>query len=160
MLQKSIIMTNDFAHFLGFFAADGSFYMDGRNTRFEFSDGSSVKDDLHYSKAFLEYVRKKVGVWLEKNMPPLRKRGNRYVLSFRSKTMESLFIKLGFNSGYKTDSIRLPKIYRKTKLERYFWIGVLDGDGMIARNSRKLSLESISENLIKDFCNYLRKNVV
>jgi hypothetical protein len=43
---KKTIFSNRFAYLLGYFAADGSFYKDGRNTRFEFSDGTSVASEL------------------------------------------------------------------------------------------------------------------
>ncbi|GEM_PF-4812148 len=157
---KKTIFSKRFAHLLGYFAADGSFYKDLSGTRFEFTDGTSVESELDYSKQFFIKIQKYLEIILDKKLPTIRKKGNKYVLSFRSKDFEKVFLQIGFRPGNKTKTVTIPKFYKNTKFEQDFWIGVMDGDGMVARNSRKISLESISKQLIVDFKEFLDRNKV
>ncbi|MFH0870762.1 MAG: LAGLIDADG family homing endonuclease [archaeon] len=157
---EKTVFSNRFAYLLGYFAADGSFYNDGRNTRFEFSDGTSVAVELHYSEEFLSRIKKMFEDILDVELPVLRKRGNQFKLYFRNKNLEQIFLDIGFVPGNKTKSITIPSFYKNTCFEADFWRGVMDGDGMVARDSRKISLESMSKYLIDDFKEFLSRNRV
>ncbi|MBI2656226.1 hypothetical protein HYX03_00625, partial [Candidatus Woesearchaeota archaeon] len=154
----SLINSPKFAYLYGYFVADGCYYKDGRNVRFEFSDGTSVKDELEYSPKFMNKIKSIIENILHKKLPELRKRGNRYVLSFRSEKLHNIF-KNYFNLafGEKSFSINIPSFYVNTNLEKYFWLGVLNGDGMVARKSRKISLEIGSRKLIEAFKDFLER---
>jgi len=98
---------------------------------------------------------------LDKKLPDLRRRGNQYIIVFRSKRLEKIFqAYFGFKPGNKTFSIDIPSRYKDTYLEDYFWLGVMDGDGMVARNSRKIVLESGSANLISSFERFLKNKEI
>ena len=51
-------------------------------------------------------------------------------------------------------------MYKNSQYEKDFWIGFLDGDGSIARKSRRIAVESMSEKIIESFANYLNKNKI
>jgi hypothetical protein len=55
---EKTVLSKRFAHLLGYFAADGSFYKDGRSTRFEFYDGSVIESELKYSLNFFLGIKK------------------------------------------------------------------------------------------------------
>lgn len=154
------VFSKDFAHLLGFFSADGSFYKDGRCTRFEFVDGTSVIQELKYSEEFISKIKFYLEQLLNKELPKLRKRNNKYVLQFRSIHLDVLFRKLGYFPGSKTFIIDIPEFYVGTRFEKYFWSGFMDGDGMVARDNKKISLESVSYKLIKSFRLFLNKNKI
>jgi len=157
--DMEIIHDPKFAYFMGFFAADGSYYKDGRSGRFEFSDGSSTAEELRYSKKFLNNIKNIIKILLNIDTPGLRKKGNKYVLQFRNKGMETLFKdKFGIKPGPKTLTFEIPLIYKDNKLEKFFWLGVMDGDGMVARESRKIALEMVNRKLIYSFNEFLKRN--
>ena len=84
-----------------------------------------------------------------------------FVLSFRDKTLSKLFLdKFKFLPGDKSKIIDIPSLYKNSKYEKDFWVGFLDGDGSIARNSRRIAIESMSEHIIESFANYLNKNYI
>ena len=91
MENVNSINSPKFAYLYGYFVADGCYYKDGRNVRFEFSDGTSVKEELEYSFIFLNKIKYIIENILQKELPKLRKRENRYVLSFRSKKLHNIF---------------------------------------------------------------------
>lgn len=98
---------------------------------------------------------------LNKSLPDLRQRGNRFVLSFRNRELVSLFLTtFKFSSGDKSKTIDIPQFYKDTELERSFWQGYLDGDGSIARNSRRIAVESMSNKIMLSFAIYLNKNKI
>ncbi len=154
----NVVSSPRFAYFLGLFAADGSYYRDGRCCRFEITDGSSIENEMIYSKNFLENVRCLVRTMIGKNIPELRRRGNRYILHFRSKMMERVFNSLGIKPEPKSTSFRIPKIYRDSTLEKFFWLGVMDGDGMVARVGRKVALEMVNKEMVHLFGRFISKN--
>ena len=150
-----------FAYFYGYFAADGSFYRDSpRSTRFEFTDGSFVADELKYSNEFLSRIKTITEELLQTKIPPVKRtKGNTLKLAFRSKFLETIFIeKFKLMPGTKTFTIDIPEFYKNTDLEKYFWLGMMDGDGMVARNSRKIALESGSKKLMDSFKEFIIKN--
>ncbi|MFH1445531.1 MAG: LAGLIDADG family homing endonuclease [Nanoarchaeota archaeon] len=159
--QNMVLLINNpkFAYFMGFFAADGSYYKDGRCGRFEFSDGSSVKNEIKYSKKFLGDIKMIIEELLDIDTPNLRRRKNRYVLQFRNKNLEIIFREcFGIKTGPKGLSFKIPSIYVDNELERFFWLGVMDGDGMVARYSRKIALAMINKKLVFAFKRFLKKN--
>lgn len=100
-------MEPDFAYLIGAFAGDGSFYDDGYGTRFEFVDGSSVPEELHYSQQYIEHIGaicSQYGV-----NPHIKKKGNKYVLQFRSKELDKKFRELGFRPGPRHSRLTSPK---------------------------------------------------
>src|SRR3989304_2911025 len=150
------IYNNDFAYLIGNFVADGSFYKDSSGHRFEFVDGSPYKNELIYSWEHLSRIKKIIEKFTKKNLPEIRKRGQMYRLSFRNNELASLFLDiLGFLPGDKSRIIDIPNIYKKTKYEKYFWVGYLDGDGSIARKSKRVAVESMSQKIIESFAEYL-----
>ncbi len=151
-------MNKEFAYLIGNFAADGSFYLSGKTPRFEFVDGSPYKEELKYSLKHICKIRNILENFLNKKLPQIVKRENKYVLKFRNSELSNIFYqKFKFSCGKKYNTIDIPLVYKDTKYEKYFWIGYLDGDGSIARTSRKLSVESMSKNIINSFSNYLTK---
>jgi len=153
----------DFAYMIGNFLADGSFYKTKRGKnfeyRFEFTDGTPYENELKYSRKHLLKIKNIIEEFLNKKIPPLKKRGNRFVLSFRDKRLSELFLTLfNFCPGDKSKIVEIPDLYKNSKYEKYFWIGFLDGDGSIARKSRRIALESMSNNIINSFADFLRKN--
>ena len=162
MENTNLINSPKFAYLYGYFVADGSYYKDSSGTRFEFSDGTSIKEELMYSFKFINRIRVLFEDILQKEISEIRKRENRYVLSFRSKKLDSIFrYYFNISTGEKSFSIAIPNIYVNTTLEKYFWLGVLDGDGMVARKNRKVSLESGSKKLIDVYKDFLvRKNII
>lgn len=158
--MQYFINTPKFAYIIGYFVADGTLYRDSKGLRFEFCDGSSIKEELHYSYEFLSRIgllfKELTGVNIN-----IRQRGNKYVLSFRNKKFAEYFIKVfSFRPGKKAKIVDVPLRYRATDLEKYFWLGVMDGDGMVARNSRKIAIESVSSNLIRSFCKFLDRSSI
>src|SRR3989344_1985779 len=150
------INSPQFAYLIGYFVADGCYYKSGGGNRFEFSDGSSIKKELYYSKEFLEKIRKLIKNIFNIDTPRLRKRENRYILCFRNKFVESILKKnFNFKPGKKTLSIKVPNIYKTNK---FFWIGLMDGDGMVARDSRKIALCMVNIDIINDFKRFLTRN--
>ncbi len=155
----SLINSPKFAYFYGYFVADGSYYKDLRGNRFEFSDGTSVKEELKYSFGFMNNIKTIIEDILQKNLFTIRKRENKYILNFRSKYLDKVFRNYFYiKPGAKSFSIKIPNFYINTSLEKYFWLGVMDGDGMVARKSRKISLETGSVKLIEAFKNFLYRN--
>ncbi len=148
----------DFVYALGNFMADGCFYGSEGNYRFEFVDGSPYKNELNYSFKHISHIKNIFEKITNKKLPVVRQRENRFVLSFRNKELASLFINsLGIKPGPKDYIVDIPSRYKNTKFERLFWIGYLDGDGSIARKSRRIALESVSSKIIESFANYLKK---
>lgn len=152
------VFNHDFAYLIGNFMADGSFYISGKAPRFEFVDGSTYKNELIFSLKHIQKIRKILELFLDTKLPKIIKRGNKFILRFRSKELVKLFVeKFGFSPGKKYKTIDIPTIYLNSDYEKDFWIGFLDGDGSIARKSRKLSLESMSSLIIESFSAYLNK---
>lgn len=151
-------LNQDFSYMLGNFMADGSFYKDGRNYRFEFVDGSPYQQELQYSIIHLSRIKKILEVVLGKELPPIKKRGNMFRLVFRSNLLSSLFLKLHIKSGDKSTTIDIPKYYKGSIYEKEFWRGYLDGDGSIARKSKRIAVESMSSFIIDSFAQYLTEN--
>jgi hypothetical protein len=146
---------------MGNFVADGSFYKDSEGYRIEFTDGSPYKNELHYSFDHLLNIKSIVEKLLKKDLPKIRQRGNRFVLSFRSVRFAKLLINnFGFFPGDKSKIIDIPKIYKNSGFESDFWRGYLDGDGSIARDSRRVAVESMSHKIINSFVEFLEKNVI
>lgn len=154
-------MNKEFAYLIGNFSADGSFYLSGRTPRFEFVDGSPYEGELKYSFEHLCKIKKILESFLGKKLPPIIKKDKKYILKFRNSQLSNIFLqKFKFVCGKKYDTIDIPLIYKDTKYEKYFWIGYLDGDGSIARKSRKLSVESMSKKIIDSFSDYLTKKSI
>lgn len=159
--DTSLINSKTFSYFMGYFAADGCFYHDKRagTCRFEFSDGYSEEKELKYSYEFLSNLKALIEKQLLVKLPNLRKRKNKYVLNFKNETLERLFKEeFNINPGPKTYSIKIPLIYKDSKLEKYFWLGVMDGDGVIAKNGKKIALEVSSRDLVLGFQSFLLKH--
>jgi hypothetical protein len=152
------VYTKDFAYLIGNFTADGSFYKDSSGFRFEFVDGSPYEAELKYSLEHILKIKKIVENFVEKQIGGIRKRGKRYVLSFRNKEMVKLFLNtFEFLPGDKSRIVDIPKQYAGGKFEKYFWMGYLDGDGSIARDSRRIAVESMSTKIIDSFAAYLNE---
>lgn len=161
--MEEIIKTPKFAYLLGYFTADGCFYKDNwKNTcQFEFTDGYKNKKGLEHSYQFIINIKKLIEEQLSKKIPKIRQRGNRYVLYFKNKELENIFKnRFNFQPGPKSNKISIPKSYKNTDLEKYFWLGLMDGDGIIAQNGRKIGLEMCNKNLVIDFQNFLKKNKI
>jgi hypothetical protein len=160
-MSSKVFFNKDFAYLIGNFLADGSFYMSGRDCRFEFVDGSPYKSELEYCFRHMSEIKLILQNFLDKDLPPIRKIGNKYILKFRSKILTRVFIEIfKFSPGKKHRIIDIPKLYKGSKYEKYFWQGFLDGDGSIARKSRKISVESMSNKIIDSFADYLIKNKI
>ncbi len=158
--MKSINNSN-FAYLIGNFAADGSFYKTKGGYRFEFTDGSPYEKELKYCLEHILFIKRIIEKFLGKVLPNPRKRGNQFVLSFRDKNLANLFRNIfKFQPGDKSKIIDISRIYKNTKYEKNFWIGFLDGDGSIARNSRRIALESMSKKIIESFAEYLIQNEI
>lgn len=154
----NILYNPDFVYALGNFMADGSFYGREGDYRFEFVDGSPYKKELNYSYKHISIIKNIFEQLTNKKLPAIRQRENRFVLSFRNKDLAFLFINsLGIKPGPKDYTVDIPKLYLGKPLERLFWIGYLDGDGSIARNSKRIALESVSPKIMESFANYLKK---
>ncbi len=157
MFMKSIY-DSDFAYFIGYFLADGSFYKDSSSFRFELVDGSPYTSELDYSIKQLNRIKLILEKFLDKKLPDLRRKGNMFILSFRNILLSGLFLNdLGLNSGKKAHIVDIPNQYKNSEFERDFWIGYLDGDGSIARDSKRIALESMSKSIIISFSKYLDK---
>ena len=79
------INNSNFAYLIGNFMADGSFYKTERGYRFEFVDGSPYDKELRYSLNHILTIKRILENFLGKKLRGIRKRGNRFVLSFREK---------------------------------------------------------------------------
>ena len=153
------VFDHDFAYLIGNFMADGSFYISGKDPRFEFVDGSPYENELIFSLKHIQRIRKTLELFLDIKLPKIIKKKNKFILKFRNKKLAGLFVeKFGFSPGKKYKTINIPHFYLNSDYEKDFWIGFLDGDGSIARKSRKLSLESMSNLIIESFSTYLNKN--
>jgi len=158
--DKKIICTPKFAYLFGYFAADGSFYKDFSGERFEFVDGFSIKNEQCYSLKFIESIQR-ILLELFEIKAHIRKRQNKYVLSFRNKKLANLFKnEIGQKTGDKSKTINLPSFYYKTNLEKFFWLGFMDGDGCVPRKGRKIALECASKKIIVSFKSFLKRNQV
>ena len=154
-MYENIQSNPKFAYLWGFFAADGCLYRDSRNYRFEFYDGSSVKEELHYSRELIESIRKIV-LEITGREAPIRQRGNLFVLHFRNKHFAEFLIKNNFaKPGAKTFSVDIDKRFQGNLLEKYFWLGFMDGDGTVARDTRKVAAEVKSKQLMESFRHFL-----
>lgn len=156
------VMNNSFAYLMGNFMADGSLYFSGNSPRFEFVDGSPYEEELKYSLEHLNKIKKILEDFLDKDLPKIVKRNNKYILRFRDKRLVELFkIKFGLFFGKKYFLVDIPSVYSGSKYECSFWKGYLDGDGSIARKFRKVSVESVSDKILDSFAKYLRsKNIL
>lgn len=153
------IFSNDFAYLIGNFMADGSLYFTGRGYRFEFVDGSPYEAELKYSLQHIQKIKQILEEFLNKKLPKIIRKDKKFILKFRDKTLVNLLAtKLEIFPGKKHRTIDIPEIYKNSRYEKYFWIGYLDGDGSIARTSRKVSVESMSKKIIDSFSYYLKRN--
>lgn len=153
------IFTHDFAYLIGNFMADGSLYFSDRSYRFEFVDGSPYEAELKYCLRHLKRIKQILETFLNRNLPNIIKKGNKFVLRFRHKELANLFqSRLKISPGKKHKIIDIPNIYKNSLYEKDFWIGYLDGDGSIARKFRKISVESMSKKIIGSFASYLKEN--
>lgn len=137
--------------------ADGCFYLNAKKyPRFEFYDGTSIKAELKYSLKHLKNIEKILKSFIQIKST-IRLRENRYILTFTSyKLANILKKKFSIKPGKKAALVDIPKIYKNKKLEKYFWRGFMDCDGMVARNNKKIALEVKSKNLIKSFKEFLK----
>lgn len=160
--MHTIISDPKFAYFMGAFAGDGSFYRDSKGFRFEICDGTSVKKELKFSKEFLLKLKFILDEKFERELKEPKKKGNQYILKFRLKLLAQILQEqFKLQPGYKSKVINIPKFYIGNPLvEKFFWLGIMDTDGMIARKSRKITLWSASKNLINSFKEFLIKNEV
>ena len=151
------------AYLAGYFAADGSFYREKKTsrTRFEFADGYSKNEELHHSYNFINNIKRLIEEQLSIKIPKVRQRGNYYVLYFENKELEKIFVnQLGFTLGPKSHNVKIPHCYKNTNLEKYFWLGLMDGDGVIAKNGKKIALEMCSKKIVEDFQDFLKNNKI
>jgi len=155
MLQK---LTEELAYLLGAFVADGSLYKSGHGLRVEFSDGTSVKEELHFSKKFVTRLRNLIEKYFDFNIR-IHRKNNKYVLKFRNKKFANWIQSFGFLPGDKSNSVDIPSQLRGTSLEKSFWLGVMDCDGMIGRTTKNVTLWSSSKKLCKSFCEFLNKKI-
>ena len=153
------IYNSDFAYIMGNFMADGSFYKSRKRFYFEFTDGSPYKNELKYSFEHIKKIKNFFEFFLNKKLPKIRKRDNRYSFSFNDSLLKNIFINIfNLSPGDKSRTIDIPIAYKNSIYEVDFWRGYLDGDGSIARTSRKTSVESMSKAIINSFADFLRKN--
>lgn len=158
-INKEDLLKDEIAYLLGVFVGDGSLYKSGRNTRFEFSDGSLVEEELKYSRQFLEKLSGILNQYFYVETVPFRK-NNKYVIKFRKKSLVKIFGEyFEFKPGPKSKEIDIPSIYKETSFENSFWRGIMDADGMIARDARKITLWSASEKLIDSFRIFLQEEI-
>ena len=157
-MKNSFIKKPDFAYLIGAFMADGCFYLkEKKYFAFEFYDGSSVENELKYSLDHLNNIKRILSKYFIINLN-MRKRGNLYILYFKSKEFGSILINcFNINPGKKALIVDLPEIYKGTTMEKYFWLGFMDCDGMVARNSRKVVLDVCAKKLINSFKTFLLK---
>ena len=157
------VNTPKFVYLMGYFAADGSFYEErkAKRCRFEFTDGYENKEGLEQSFQFLNDIKKLVEEILSKKIPSIRQRGNRYVLYFEDRKLEKIFkTYFKIQPGPKSNTINIPEFYKNTNIEKYFWLGLMDGDGIIAQKGRKIALEMCSKNLVEEFRSFLKENKI
>lgn len=153
------IFNHDFAYLIGNFMADGSFYSTGRGYRFEFVDGSPYEDELKYSLQHIQKIKQILEKFLDVKIPKIISKGNQFILKFRNKNLAELFTKkLNIFPGKKHKIVDILPIYISSNYEKDFWIGYLDGDGSLARKSKKISVESMSQKMIDSFSNFLKAN--
>jgi len=88
------------------------------------------------------------------------KRKDNYYLYFLENRLVCNFFSYLFDIPYgrKCESIRLPKILKDNKNEKYFWRGIFDTDGYIRKKLKMISLKTHSNALIKDFSSFCEKN--
>ena len=155
----NIIKNQDFAYMLGNFMADGSFYTTKEGNRFEFVDGTPYKKELKYSLEHISKIKRILEFILNKKLSKIRKRENKFCISIRSKYLSDLFINsLKIHPGKKYKIIDIPQQYKNSIYEKAFWQGYIDGDGSISRKYKKISVESMSKDMINSFSEYLSKN--
>jgi hypothetical protein len=144
---------------LGNFMADGSFYTTKEGNRFEFVDGTPYKKELKYSLEHISKIKRILEFILNKKLSKIRKRENKFCISIRSKYLSDLFINsLKIHPGKKYKIIDIPQQYKNSIYEKAFWQGYIDGDGSISRKYKKISVESMSKDMINSFSEYLSKN--
>ncbi|MFA6268741.1 MAG: LAGLIDADG family homing endonuclease [archaeon] len=159
-INKKIVYNKKFVYLFGYFSADGSFYKDSSSHRFEFVDGTSIKEEQFYSLNFIQFIQKLI-LDLFGITGHIRKRDNKYVLTFRNKKLAEFFEnEIGQKPGPKTKTVNLPGHYKTNSLEKFFWLGFLDGDGCVPRNGRKIVLESASKLIITSFQSFLERNKI
>lgn len=145
------------AYLIGVFVGDGSLYTSGGSPRIEISDGTSVEKELKYSTAFMKNLQTIIFNLFGKKTKLIKKQ-NKIVLKFRCTSFSNFLGSLGFLPGPKAKKVDIPQPIRcDPKLEKAFWIGVLDTDGMTGRKTKRVALTSISKKLCESFHAFLKK---
>lgn len=151
-------LTEELTYLLGAFVADGSLYRSGHGLRIEFSDGTFIKSELNFSKKFISKLRSLVKKYFGSEVQIFRK-NNKYILKFRNKKFSDWVQSFGFFPGSKSASVNIPSQLKGTSLEKSFWLGVMDCDGMIGRTTKNITLWSSSRSLCRSFCEFLNKEI-
>ncbi|MFH0986538.1 MAG: LAGLIDADG family homing endonuclease [Candidatus Micrarchaeota archaeon] len=152
-------LDKELVYLAGVWAGDGCFYKTGNSLRVEFTDGTSVEKEIKYSYEFLDEIRKIIKRHFNKDTKIFR-RNNRLIIQFRDKKFFDFLLYVGFKPGEKSKTVDISNKIKGSELEKHFWMGVLDTDGMIGRNTKKITLTSISEKLCKNFSIFLDKNKI
>ena len=166
-LPKTIDELNDrkLWYFIGVCVGDGSLLGSNDTWRLQISDGSIHPEELNECKNFLEKVKFLVETKFRTKFPEKcvhKEEGNWYNLEIFDKWLvRFLNFFFGLPIGNKIGKLSTPKILSLMKnkeiLEKHFWRGVFDTDGMVDRNSRNIMLASSDDNLIHECRQFLQK---
>jgi hypothetical protein len=152
-------------YFIGVCVGDGSLLAKYNDWRLEISDGSPHIKELEKCKEYLKKIEslaeKIFKIKLSKSSIKKQK-GNWFNLRIGNKWLvRYLNFFFGLPVGNKIGKLSTPKILdlmkNKKMLERYFWRGIFDTDGMINRKSRNIVLASSDSNLMKQCEEFLIK---
>ena len=150
-----IKVSSELSYLLGTFVADGTFYKSNKRTLIEFSDGTSVRKDLKYSRKFIDTLRLLINEHFHSKVRKFRKRNNQYVLRFQNKKFSDWLRSFGFYPGAKSSTVNVPTAIKSTEFEKDFWLGVMDCDGMIGKTTKNVTLWSASNKLCSSFLEFL-----
>ena len=165
--SKNIKLNKEICEFIGAFIGDGYLGNYGkRKNQFLIGLAGHVKLDEHYFKNHLIPIIKRHFPFTN---PKLRYREDEHTIMLRiySKELFRFFKNLGFNEGKKSANVVIPdKIIKSDNLIKATIRGIFDTDGCIFFDKRKLykkpypriSLQSVSLNLIKQLQEYLSKD--
>ena len=114
-------LNEELAYLVGVFTGDGSLYKSDNSLRVEFSDGSTIPNELIYSKKFLENIAK----ILKKNFGvkvKIRKRKNKFIVKFRSKFFCEWLKSFGFKPVKNLLILIYPKYWPKANMRYVFGV--------------------------------------
>jgi len=145
------------SYIIGVIVGDG--HLDKLERRIEITDGQSDREKLKLSEEFIEFISKLFNKEFNINGRIYKPQPTYWKFYVHNKWLSRYFnhyFEIPF--GEKSGIIGISKNIKDTTNEKYFWRGLMDTDGFISKDKKRISIKSKSHNLVNQLENFFKRN--